>query len=177
MKNDKYVGNELKYLQKVLNGERAEHGTWCKTLEKKFADIFECKYAIAMNSGTATLHAALEALGVGPGDEVITPALTVIMDTSTILQCSAIPVYADVDPETFVIDPDDIERKITTKTKAIIVVTLYGAVCDMDRINEISKKYNISLRTAAYIAAIDKVSRTYKYRDGSFTFQKNGEDS
>ena len=143
MKNDKYVGNELKYLQKVLNGERAEHGTWCKTLEKKFADIFECKYAIAMNSGTATLHAALEALGVGPGDEVITPALTVIMDTSTILQCSAIPVYADVDPETFVIDPDDIERKITTKTKAIIVVTLYGAVCDMDRINEISKKYNI----------------------------------
>jgi len=143
VKSDKYTGNELKYLKMVLDGHPAEHGTWCKTLEKKFSDFFECKYAIAMNSGTATLHAALEALGVGAGDEVITPALTVIMDTSTIIQCNAIPVYADVDPETFVIDPEDIERKITPSTKAIIVVTLYGAVCDMGRINEISEKYNI----------------------------------
>jgi len=143
MKSDKYAGNELKYIQMALNGESAPNQTWCRTLEQSFAKAFGAKYAIAMNSGTATLHAALEAVGVSHGDEVICPAITVIMNTTTVWQCNAIPVYADIDPETLLIDPDDIERKITDKTKAIVVVSLYGLPCDMDRINEISAKYNI----------------------------------
>ncbi len=143
MKSDKYIGNELKYIQMALNGDVAPNETWCRTLEQSFAEAFGAKYGIAMNSGTATLHAALEAVGVSHGDEVICPAITVIMNTTTVWQCNAIPVYADVDPETLLIDPDDIERKITNKTKAIVVVSLYGLPCDMDKINSISEKYNI----------------------------------
>ena len=146
MKNpSKYLDNELKYVSKVLNTERwsSTSGTWCQELEAQFAKIFQSKYAIAMNSGTSTLHSALEAVGVGPGDEVISPALTVIMDTTATIHANAIPVYADIDPETFNIDPKDIERKITDKTKAIIVVSLYGLPCEMDEIMRISRKYDI----------------------------------
>ena len=143
MKPDKYGGNELQYIRMALNGASAPNQTWCRSLEQEFANGFNAKYAIAMNSGTATLHAALEAVGVGYGDEVICPAITVIMNTTTVWQCNAIPVYADIDSETLLIDPDDIERKITDKTKAIVILSLYGLPCDMDRINEISAKYNI----------------------------------
>jgi len=145
MKEPKYTGNELQYLKNVLEfiPPPPTGGTWCAALEKQFAEVFGAKYAIAMNSGTSTLHAALEAVGVGYGDEVIVPALTVIMNSTTVWQCNAIPVYADIDPDTFLIDPEDIERKITPKTKAIVVVSLYGLPCDMDRINEISQKHNI----------------------------------
>jgi len=96
-----------------------------------------------MNSGTATLHAALEACGVGYGDEVISPALTVIMDTTATFHANAIPVYADIDPHTLNIDPVDIERKITPKTKAIIVVNLYGLPADLPKIMEIAAKHNL----------------------------------
>jgi perosamine synthetase len=146
MKNPtKYSSNELKYLKKVLNSDNwsSTSGTWCQTLEKKFANKFKSKYAVAMNSGTSTLHSALEAVGVEPGDEVISPAITVIMDSTATFHANAIPVYADIDPDTFNIDPRDIERKITDKTKAIIIVSLYGLPCDMDEIMSISRKYNI----------------------------------
>ena len=141
----KYTKSEIKYVKKVLNSEAwsSTAGSWCQNLETEFAKKFESNYAVAMNSGTSTLHAALEALGVGPGDEVISPALTVIMDSTATFHANAVPVYADIDPRTFNIDPEDIERKITDKTKAIIVVSLYGLPCDMDRIMEISRKYDI----------------------------------
>jgi perosamine synthetase len=144
-KISKYLNNEIEYLQKVLNSESwsATSGTWCQKLEQEFAKKFESKYAVAMNSGTSTLHAALEAVGVAPGDEVISPALTVIMDSTATFHANAIPVYADIDPETFNIDPADVERKITDKTKAIIIVSLYGLPCEMDEIMRISKQYNI----------------------------------
>ncbi|OGZ56313.1 MAG: hypothetical protein A3G60_03010 [Candidatus Ryanbacteria bacterium RIFCSPLOWO2_12_FULL_47_9c] len=112
-------------------------------LERKFAKRFGVQYAISSNSGTSTLHQALAAFGVGPGDEVIVPALTVVMCGYAIVQMHAKPVYADVDPRTFLIDPADIERKITPKTKAIMVVHLYGQVCDMERIMKIAKKHDL----------------------------------
>tara|TARA_R110002020_G_scaffold108821_4_gene252063 strand:+ start:2674 stop:3888 length:1215 start_codon:yes stop_codon:yes gene_type:complete len=146
MKNpSKYLNNEIKYIKKVLNSENwsSTAGSWCKKLESDFCKTVGSKYAVAMNSGTSTLHCALEAVGVGYGDEVISPALTVIMDSTATFHANAIPVYADIDPKTFNIDPDDIERKITDKTKAIIVVSLYGLPCDMDKIMKISRKYNI----------------------------------
>lgn len=143
MKNRKYGGNELNYLKKVLNEEGGPNGTWVTSLEKLFAEKFKGKYAIAMNSGTSTIHAALTAVGVGYGDEVISPALTVIMDTTTTLHTNAKPVYVDVDEETFNIDPKKIEEKITPRTKAIIAVSLYGLPFNIDKIDEISKKYNL----------------------------------
>ncbi len=144
-KPSKFLGNETEYLQRVLNAESwsSTAGSWCRKLEQDFCASIGAKYAVAMNSGTSTLHAALEAVGVGYGDEVISPAITVIMDSTATFHANAIPVYADVCEDTFNIDPDDIERKITEKTKAIIAVSLYGLPCEMDRIMEISDKYDI----------------------------------
>ena len=141
----KHGGNELAYITKVLKGEEFSPGSgrWNAVLERAFAKKFGVKYAITHNSGTSALHTCLAAAGVGVGDEVISPALTVIMDTFAILYQNAIPVYADVDPETFNIDPQDIERKITPKTKAIITVSYYGLPCDMDPIMEIARKHNL----------------------------------
>lgn len=131
----------------VLDSENwsATTGNWNQTLESAFAKRFGAKYAVAMNSGTSTLHAALEAVGVGPGDEVISPALTVIMNTTATIHANAVPVYADINPDTFTIDPKDIERKITDKTKAIIPVSLYGLPPDYDPIIKIAKKHNIAI--------------------------------
>ena len=141
----KYLGNELEYLKKVLQSESwsATVGSWNQELEKAFARKIGTKYGIALNSGTSTLHAALEAAGVKPGDEVISPTVTVIMDTTATLHANAIPVYVDVDPETFTINPKDIERKMTPKTKAIITVGIYGLSPDMDPIMELAKKHGI----------------------------------
>ena len=146
MKNpSKYLNNEIQYLKKVLNSENwsSTAGSWCQELESRFAERFESKYAVAMNSGTSTLHSALEAVGVGAGDEVISPALTVIMDTTATIHANAVPVYADINPLTFNIDPKDIRKKITDKTKAIITVSLYGLPCDMDEIMNISHEFGI----------------------------------
>jgi len=141
----KYLGNELAYLEKVLNSEfwSATTGNWNQTLEKAFANKMGTRYGVALNSGTSTLHAALEAVGVGPGDEVISPAITVIMDTTATIHANAIPVYCDVDQDTFNLDPHKLEKCITSKTKAIIVVALYGLPCDMDPIMKIAAKHNL----------------------------------
>ena len=136
----KYAGNELIYVTQFLDNQKIP---WTLKLEKAFTSRFGIRYAIAHNSGTSALHSCLAAAGVGPGDEVISPALTVIMDTLVTLHQNAIPVYADVDPDTFNIDPADIERKITSRTKAIIAVSLYGLPADIDPIMEIARKHNI----------------------------------
>lgn len=136
---------ELEYLTKVLNSESwsSTGGSWNNALERAFCEKFGVKYAVAMNSGTATLHCALAAAGVGRWDEVISPALTVIMDSTATIHAGATPVYADVDPRTFNIDPKDIERKVGPRTKAIIAVSLYGLSPDMDRIMEIARINNL----------------------------------
>lgn len=141
----KYLGNELKYLQKVLEGESwsATGGSWTIGLEQAFSQRIGTKYGVAFNSGTSTLHAALEAVGVKPGDEVISPALTVIMDSTATFHANAVPVYCDIDENTFNLDPNKLESLITSKTKAIIAVALYGLSPDYDRILEISRRHNI----------------------------------
>lgn len=141
----KYLGNESRYLQKVLDAESwsATSGSWNNTLENEFARKFGVRYAVAMNSGTSTLHAALEATGVGPGDEVISPAMTVIMDSTATMHANAIPVYADIDPRTLNIDPKDVEKKISKKTKAIITVALYGLPPDLDSIMKLARSHNL----------------------------------
>jgi perosamine synthetase len=148
MKNTWRFGElEFKYIQEVLDSGLASStsGGMNNRFEKAFAEKVGAKYAITFNSGTGTLHAALDAVGVRTGDEVITSPLTVISNADVILAQNAIPVFADIDPDTFNIDPRDIERKITSKTKAIMPVSLYGLCADMDPIMQIAKNYNIAV--------------------------------
>lgn len=143
----KYLGNEIKYLKKVLQSESwsATGGSWNRSLETTFARKFGVRHAVALNSGTSTLHAALEACGVGPGDEVISPAMSVIMDTTATIHANAVPVFADIDERTFNIDPKDVKKKITSRTKAIIPVSLYGLPADMDPIMQLAKEFGLTV--------------------------------
>lgn len=141
----KFKGKELKYIKSILSSDfRANSsGTMNERLEVKFSKIHKQKFAVTANSGTSTLHMALNAFGVGHGDEVIIPGFTVAMCGYAVWQCGAVPVYADIKSDTFLIDPNDIEKKITSKTKAIMVVHLYGLMCDMTAIMKIAKKYKL----------------------------------
>lgn len=106
--------------------------------EKLFAERHGVKYAYAVTSATTALHLALVALGIKAGDEVIVPAFTWVSTANVVLYCGARPVFADIDPITFNIDPTDLKKRITTKTKAIIPVHLFGLCADMDAIKEIA---------------------------------------
>jgi UDP-2-acetamido-2-deoxy-ribo-hexuluronate aminotransferase len=118
-------------------------GPEVQELEEKLAEYTGAKYCITVANGTDALQIAQMALGIGPGDEVITPGFTYIATAETVALLGAKPVYVDIDPKTYNIDPDLIEAAITEKTKAIIPVSLYGQPADFDRINEIAKKHNI----------------------------------
>ncbi len=143
----RFKNKELKYLKHVLSTDFSSgtDNSMSEKFEKKFAKIHGQKFAVSSNSGTSTLHQALFAAGVGHGHEVIIPALTVAMCGFVVWQCGATPVYADVLEDTFLIDPKDVEKKITKKTKAIMVVHIYGLICDMDSINKIARKYNLKV--------------------------------
>ena len=138
---------EYQYIREVLDSGFASgtSGNMNTRLERAFAERYGQKFAITFNSGTTTLHTALWALGVGYGDEVIVTPLTVISCMNAILCCNAIPVFADIDPDTFLLDPEDIKRKITPRTKAIMPVHLYGQVCNMTEIMSIAKEYNLAV--------------------------------
>ena len=146
-KNSRVIGNELRYLKKVLkNNFRASKSTeFVQKLELKFAKKFNSKFAISFSDGTSAMHAALEAMDIGYGDEVIVPPLTMSSTTIAVIHSNAKPVFADVDLKTFQINPDDIEKKITKKTKAIITVALYGLSPDLDRIKKIARKYKLKI--------------------------------
>jgi perosamine synthetase len=118
---------------------------WVSAFEETFAKISGDSYAIAVNSGTSALHAALLAFGVGPGDEVISPALTVIMDAFATCYVGAVPVFADVDPSTWNIDPKMVESLITEKTKAIISVSWLGLPSNLVELKKLALKHNLYL--------------------------------
>ena len=112
-------------------------------LEKAFAEKFGVRYAILHSNGTATMHSALMAAGVGAGDEVIVPSSTMASTAFVALYVNAVPIFADIDPETFTISIEDVRRKITPRTKAIIPVSIYGLAPDMDPIMELARQYNL----------------------------------
>ncbi len=114
-----------------------------KAFEAEMQEYLGVDYAICLNSGTDALHLALRALNIGKGDEVITVAFTFVATTESVEIVGATPVFVDIDENTFNIDVNKIEEKITSKTKAIMPVHLYGQPCDMDKIMEIAKKYNL----------------------------------
>jgi len=141
----KFTGNESKYIKEVLESGfgASESGTMNERLEKKFGEIYNLKFAVTANSGTSTLHMALNSFGIGHDDEVLIPSLTVAMCGFAAWQCDAKPVYVDVLEDTFLMDPVDLEKKITNKTKAIMPVHMYGNMCNMEKIMGIAKKHNL----------------------------------
>src|SRR5206468_3414674 len=114
-----------------------------KALEQEFAEFVGSSYALACNGGTAAIHMALAAAGVGPGDEVITSAFSFLATPVAVLHQSAVPIFADIDPRTFNIDPKDVERRITPRTKAIIPVHIHGVCADMDAINATARRHGL----------------------------------
>jgi len=138
---------EKNYVLEALENEfqTSKNSIFNNRLEAKFAHAFRTKYAIGHINGTATLHTALASLGVMSGDEVIVPPLTMSSTAISVLQNNSIPVFADVDPHTFNIDPKSIERCITSRTKAVMTVALYGLAPDYDQILEICKRHNLTL--------------------------------
>ena len=141
--------------------------------EKEFAKFLGVKYVLGITSGTAALHTALTALGVGPGDEVILPAWTWYSCYYTILMTGALPVFAEND-DTFTLDPKDFERKITPQTKAVMAVHLFGSPCNMDAIMDVARRHKIKVLedSAQYAGGQYKGKHTATIGDiGIFSFQ------
>lgn len=138
--------NEKKHLNRCIDSTFVStHGPFVPEFESKFAHFLDSKKAVALQSGTAGLHMALYELGIGEGDEVILPALTFVATANAIKYVGATPVFVDVDPLTWNMDPPHVEDSISHRTKAIIAVHLYGNPCPMDKIVSIARHHNIYL--------------------------------
>ena len=135
--------DDIQAVVDVLQSDFLTTGPKIAEFEQTVADYVGAKYAVAISNGTSALHAACFAAGIGPGDEVITTPLTFAASANCVLYCGGTPVFADVDPKTYNIDPEDIRRKITDKTKAIIAVHLAGQPCDMDAIHSIAREHGL----------------------------------
>ncbi len=136
---------EHQYVKEVLDfgWHNTRSAGFTGRLEKQFAHRFGVEYGITHSNGTATMHSCLAAAGVGPGDEVIIPPLTAASTALVVIHQNAVPVFADIDPETFEIAPESIRERITPYTKAIIPVALYGMAPDMDAIMEIARQHDL----------------------------------
>lgn len=129
----------------VLQSDYLTTGPSVDTFEQKIAAYTGARYATAVSNGTAALHTACLAAGIGQGDEVITSPMTFAASANCILYCGARPVFADIDPNTYNLSPEQIEKKITPRTKAVIPVHFTGQPCDMDAIGRIAEKYHLTV--------------------------------
>ena len=132
-------------IQSVIEESAFVRGKYVKEFEESFAKKYGVKHCISVANGTDAIYITLKMLGIGPGDEVITTALSWIATSETITQAGATPVFVDIDPEYYTIDVKKIEDKITPRTKAIIPVHLYGQPAEIDKITELCDKYNLFL--------------------------------
>lgn len=167
------IGNEeIDKVVEVLRSGRVAQGRKVAEFEEAFAAYIGTDYAVAVNSGTAALHLALLAHGIGEGDEVITTSFSFIATGNAILFTGAEPVFVDINEKTFNIDPDRVEEKITSLTKAILPVHLYGQPCDMGKMMEIAKKHNLAVIEDACQAhgAEYRGRRTGSFGIGCFSF-------
>ncbi len=135
----------LSAFARVLDSGGFVQGREVEAFEQEFARSYGVRHALAVSNGTTGLHLALLAAGIGPGDEVITVSNTFIATVEAISMVGATPVFADIDYRTMLIDPADVERRITARTRAIIPVHLYGRVCDMDAILSLARRYNLKV--------------------------------
>src|SRR5690625_3656140 len=147
-------------IQRVLAHGKYILGPEVDELEEKLADFVGSKYCITCANGTDALQIAQMAFGIGPGDEVITPGFTYIATAETVAVLGAKPVYVDIDPRTYNLDPTKLEAAITSRTKAIIPVSLYGQAADLDAINVIADKHGIPVTEDA----AQSLGATYKGR-------------
>ena len=139
-------GNEKKYLCECIDtGWISSEGPFVKDFEKKFSGTINRKYGIAVSSGTAALEVAAQAIGICEGDEVIMPTFTIISCAIAVTKLGAIPVLVDSNIYTWNMNVDEIEAKITDRTKAIMIVHLYGLPVDVDRVLELARKYNLKI--------------------------------
>ncbi len=150
----------LAAVSEVLESQRCIGGPKVAELEEKIAAISDCKFAVGVSSGTDAILNSLMSLDVGPGDEVITTPFTFFSTVGCIARTGAKPVFVDIDPRTFNINPELIEPAITEKTKAVMPVHLFGQMADMDPIMEIANKYNL----AVIEDAAQSITSTYKGR-------------
>ena len=127
----------------VLHSDYLTTGPKIEEFEQLVADYTGARYAVAVSNGTAALHIACLAAGIGPGDEVITTPITFAASANCVLYCGAVPVFADIDARTYNIDPQEIRKKITSRTKAILPVHLAGQPCDLDEIHRIAKEHHL----------------------------------
>ncbi|MBN1327973.1 MAG: DegT/DnrJ/EryC1/StrS family aminotransferase [Candidatus Heimdallarchaeota archaeon] len=143
---DPQIGEaEKKALNDVIDSKYLAEGPIARDFEKQFSDFVKSKYAVVTANGTTALHLALECLGIKPGNEVITTPFTFIASSNSILFNGAIPIFADIDPETYNLDPEKVEEKITKKTKAILPVHIFGNPCDMKALKDIAEDRNLLL--------------------------------
>lgn len=139
-------GNEKKYLLECIDtGWISSEGPFIKQFEDQFSNLVQRKHGIAVCNGTAAIDVAVEALGIGPGDEVIMPAFTIISCITQIVRSGATPVLVDSSPDTWNMDVTQIEHKITPRTKAIMVVHIYGLPVDMHPVMELAKRYELKV--------------------------------
>jgi dTDP-4-amino-4,6-dideoxygalactose transaminase len=132
-------------VHEVVSGGAYIMGPHHKSFEQECADLHGTKHAVAVNSGTDALRIIMDALGIGPSDEVITTAFTFVASTETIAQTGATPVFVDIDPVTYCIDPEKIQAALTPKTKAIMPIHLFGQLSNVTRISEIAKAHNLAV--------------------------------
>src|SRR3954466_3139363 len=146
--NQQYLGlrdEVLSAVDRVFYSTQFVLGKETAAFEEEFAAYCGAQYGIAVNSGTSALHLALLAGGVGPGDEVITVPFTFVATTAAIGYTGARPVFVDIDPRTFTLDPDRLRAAITPRTKAVVPVHLYGQCADMDPIAEIARERGLKV--------------------------------
>jgi perosamine synthetase len=136
---------DIQAVVEVLRSDWLTTGPKVDEFEGAFANFVGAKYAVAVCNGTAALHAAIYALGIEPGDEVIVPAMTFAATANCVVFLGATPVFADVDPQLLILDPNQVEKKITPRTKAIIAVDYTGHPADYDELSSISKQHGIAL--------------------------------
>jgi len=135
--------NVMEVLESTMLTNKEGRGKFCRLFEERVAKFTGAEHVHAMTSGTAALHACLMALGVGPGDEVILPSMTFVATVEPVLHVGAKPVFADINPETYTIDPEDVKKLFTKKTKAVMPVDLYGLPADLDEIGEIAHEHGV----------------------------------
>ncbi len=136
---------EREAVDRVLRSGMLAQGPEVKAFEEEFSHYVGGRHCVAMNSGTSALHLGFIAAGIEPGDEVIVPSFSFAATANSVALAGATPVFADIDPKTFNMDPDHVETLITSKTKAIMPVHLYGHIAAMDRYEEISSKYGVKI--------------------------------
>ena len=136
---------DIRAVEEVLRSDWLTTGPMIQAFEEGVSDFVGSKYAVAVCNGTAALHCAMYAIGVGPGDEVILPPMTFAATANAVIYQGGIPVFSDIEADTLLIDPEKIERKITSRTKAIVAVDYAGQPCDYKRLRPLAKKHNLVL--------------------------------